>query len=80
MERLTVRIEGMSCGHCVARVRKALESVPGVRVDQVAIGSAQVGVDPAVTDRRAVAGAISAAGFRVVAGGPAGRGCCGGGE
>lgn len=26
----TLRIEGMMCGHCEARVKKALESVPGV--------------------------------------------------
>ncbi len=29
------KIEGMSCGHCVAAVKSAIESVPGV--DQVAV-------------------------------------------
>ena len=29
MER-TMKIEGMMCGHCEARVKKALESVDGV--------------------------------------------------
>ncbi|MCL4455449.1 MAG: heavy-metal-associated domain-containing protein [Deinococcus sp.] len=27
---LKLRVEGMSCGHCVSAVRKALEKVPGV--------------------------------------------------
>ncbi len=27
---LTIGIEGMSCGHCAARVRKALESIEGI--------------------------------------------------
>ncbi len=27
---ITIRIEGMSCGHCEAGVKKALEAVPGV--------------------------------------------------
>jgi copper chaperone len=28
---ITLDIEGMSCGHCVAAVRKALSAVPGVK-------------------------------------------------
>ena len=27
----TIRIEGMSCGHCSARVEKALRAIAGVR-------------------------------------------------
>ena len=26
----TLKVEGMMCGHCEARVKKALEAVPGV--------------------------------------------------
>lgn len=40
----TLKVEGMTCGHCVAAVKKALESVPGVaeaRVDLDA-GTAEV--------------------------------------
>jgi len=28
---ITLKIEGMSCGHCVGSVRKALTAVPGVK-------------------------------------------------
>lgn len=31
MEPTTIRIEGMTCGHCEASVKKALESVEGVK-------------------------------------------------
>ena len=30
MQEKTLNIEGMTCGHCEARVKKALESVEGV--------------------------------------------------
>ena len=33
---ITLKVEGMTCGHCEAAVRSALESVPGVtRVTEV---------------------------------------------
>lgn len=41
-EQIDLRIEGMSCGHCVAAVKQALESVPGTTVDDVRVGSARV--------------------------------------
>ena len=68
MDTVTIGINGMSCGHCVAAVRKALESVPGVKVEAVQIGSATVAFDPAVTTRAAVDAAIDAAGYEVVSG------------
>lgn len=30
MKTISMNVEGMSCGHCQARVKKALESVEGV--------------------------------------------------
>lgn len=32
-----LKIEGMTCGHCVATVKKALEAVPGVQSAQVSL-------------------------------------------
>lgn len=46
MNPLTLSIDGMTCDHCVAAVRKALASVPGVRIERVALGSATVEYDP----------------------------------
>lgn len=47
MTSLNLKIDGMSCGHCVMSVQKALRSLDGVQVDQVLVGSAQLQFDPA---------------------------------
>ena len=47
MTSLSLKIDGMSCGHCVMSVQKALRALDGVQVDQVLVGSAQLQFDPA---------------------------------
>jgi copper chaperone len=47
MEQVKLTIEGMSCDHCVRAVRGRLERTPGVKVDDVQIGSAVIEYDPA---------------------------------
>ena len=37
-QQLDVTIRGMSCGHRVASVRKALQSIEGVEVGDVRVG------------------------------------------
>jgi len=49
MERVELTIEGMSCEHCVRAVRGRLERTPGVKVDDVHVGSATIEYDPATT-------------------------------
>ena len=39
---MTLTIEGMSCQACVRRVKAALQSIPGISVDKVEVGSATV--------------------------------------
>ena len=63
MEQTVIAIEGMTCGRCVARVTKALQSVPGVRVDQVQIGEALVAYDPTVSSEARLREAVATAGF-----------------
>ena len=46
MEQLDLTIEGMTCEHCVRAVRQRLERTPGVEVGAVAVGSANVRIDP----------------------------------
>ena len=49
MEQKALAIDNMSCGHCVTRVRKTLEALPGVTVTDVQVGSARLAVqEPAV--------------------------------
>ncbi len=47
MTSLNLTIDGMSCGHCVMSVQKALRALDGVEVSQVQIGSAALQYDPA---------------------------------
>lgn len=67
MQKVTFEISGMSCGHCVKAVDKALQQLDGVTIDQVAIGSATVSFDDKQTDARSIAQAIDDAGYQVVA-------------
>lgn len=65
--RLNLEIDGMSCGHCVASVRKALEAVHGARVENVGVGSAEVSFDPSVTSTESLAEAVRNAGYELTA-------------
>jgi copper chaperone len=60
----TVKIKGMSCGHCVASVTAALEKIPGVSEVAVSLekGEASYTATPDVS-AEAVATAIRAIGF-----------------
>ena len=51
MERVTLAITGMTCGHCVAAVKKALAAVPGVVEVEVTLSPprAMVSFDPSGT-------------------------------
>ncbi|WP_329483539.1 heavy-metal-associated domain-containing protein [Kribbella sp. NBC_01484] len=62
----TVRVAGMSCGHCVRFVADELEAVPGVESVAVDLATSMVTV---VSDRElepaAIRTAIEAAGYEV---------------
>jgi copper chaperone len=66
MDKLTMQITGMTCGHCVAGVTRALKGVAGVSVDQVAIGTASVEYDPTATTPADIAKAVEEEGYHVV--------------
>jgi copper chaperone len=63
MQHLTLRIDGMSCGHCVARVEKTLSKLDGVNVRRVVIGSAEIDYDPARINFAGIREAIDDAGY-----------------
>ncbi len=57
MQTVRIRVEGMSCSHCEASVREALESLPGVeRVVEVSAEADEATVqgcpDPAMVAER----------------------------
>jgi copper chaperone len=63
MERLSLTIEGMSCEHCLRAVRGRLERTPGVKVDDVQIGSAVLEYEPATTNIDEIEEAIADEGY-----------------
>ena len=63
MTTISLSIEGMSCGHCVAAVKSALEAVPGVDVLDVRIGQATLNADDKLSTD-AIRAAVADAGYR----------------
>lgn len=63
MESLHLTIEGMTCSHCVRAVEGRLKKTPGVEVEDVKVGSADVRYDPARTSVEEIAEAIADEGY-----------------
>jgi copper chaperone len=65
METVTLKVEGMTCGGCVASVTRVLTATPGVAdaVVRLDAGSATVTFDPARTSVPALKSAIEDAGY-----------------
>jgi len=61
VRHLTLHIEGMSCGHCLNAVNRALMGLPGVEVESVKIGRADVQYDEQVLDSTRIEAAVSEA-------------------
>lgn len=63
METLHLTIEGMTCSHCVRAVEGRLKKTPGVEIQDVQIGSADLRYDPARTNVDDIAEAIADEGY-----------------
>jgi copper chaperone CopZ len=64
VRQATLHIEGMSCGHCLNAVNRALSAVPGVKIDAVRIGRADVTYDETTTQPADLETAVADAGYR----------------
>ena len=74
LETVNLSIEGMSCGGCVRHVTHALNAVPGVRVEDVKVGSARVTIiDPERTSAETLVTAVQAAGYAAKSSAAAGQ-------
>lgn len=62
-DTLKLTVNGMHCGACVNRVTTALKNVPGVEVNSVEVGSAQVAFDSSQTTAPQILAAIERIGF-----------------
>jgi copper chaperone len=67
MAKVTLHIEGMSCGHCLNAVNKALNAIPGAKVERVQIGRAELELADDGPSMEAVAAAVSAEGYPATA-------------
>jgi copper chaperone len=66
MKTIRLHIEGMTCGHCILSVRKALAKIPGATVRSTEVGTAVVAIDEAVTAEQDLVEAVGDAGYTVV--------------
>lgn len=65
MKKQELKIDGMSCGHCVKALQKELQSVQGLQVDEVQVGKAVISYDPERVHDDDILQAIDEAGFRL---------------
>ncbi len=66
MKTHAITIEGMSCQHCVAAVKKELMNIPLLTLDDVQVGKATVQYDETQLDASTLREAIHNAGFMLV--------------
>jgi len=66
MAEVSLKIEGMSCQHCVASVKKELDSMDGITASDVSVGTARVEFDDSRTSRDEISRAVQNAGYKVV--------------
>lgn len=65
MAETVLRIEGMSCQHCVMRVKKAISQLAGVSDSQVDVGTARITYDETKVQEDALRKAVEGAGYKV---------------
>jgi copper ion binding protein len=68
MATKTLKIQGMTCNHCVMRVSKALKAVPGVHDAKVDLQKAEAAVifDESKVSTEKLSAAVVDAGYKVV--------------
>jgi copper chaperone len=68
MNEKHLRIEGMTCNHCVMAVKKELAKIQGLQVINVIVGAAIVAFDDSTDMPAQINAAIEEAGFKLMAG------------
>lgn len=66
---LILNVQGMTCGHCVARVERALRGIDGVAKVEVSLAEhrATIAYDDAKVDAPALIAAVEDAGYEASA-------------
>ena len=63
MHEQEIRVDGMSCQHCVMAVQTALDGVPGITVKVVRVGAVVYASDDMEHAESRVRAAITSAGY-----------------
>jgi len=63
MHEREIRVDGMTCQHCIMAVQKELDKVPGITVKVVRVGAVVYASDDVDRADARVRDAISAAGY-----------------
>ena len=64
MKTKEYNIEGMSCGHCAAAVKKELSKLP-LEYTEVKVGYAKIVYDENAVEEKSIENAILEAGFKI---------------
>jgi copper chaperone len=65
MTKATIHIEGMSCQHCVMRVKRAIEGLAGISDLSVEIGTATIAFDESKIQQADIENAVVRAGYKI---------------
>jgi len=65
MAETVIAIEGMTCQHCVMRVKKAIDALKGVNGSDVQVGQAKVTFDESLLRKKDIEDAIIKAGYKI---------------
>ncbi len=65
MTNIVIAVDGMSCQHCVMRVKRAVEGLAGVKDLSVSIGEVKVTFDESVVRKEDIEGAIVKSGYKI---------------
>jgi copper chaperone len=63
MKTLQLTIDGMTCGHCVGEVTKALAGLKTVVVNRITVGQANISYNPEIITLSTITQTISGAGY-----------------
>ncbi len=67
MPRIVLQITGMSCGHCLRAVSDALGSQPGIQLESLRLGRAEIRYDDQITSPGAIERLVTGAGYSATA-------------
>ena len=65
MAEVNLAIDGMSCQHCVMRVKKALDGLAGVSASEVSVGNAKITYNESRMKKEDLEEAVKKAGYEV---------------